>query len=164
MSEQDPREELQRLKNLLAQAEANPPMPFHPRTLERETATGVLHWTWNQDINSFSRPDTEVLPGTVPAPSSLARNIRDMPDPLVSLADAIVRMASDCRQHGVVPVGINVRTEHLADWNFLIRDRSRIAATVHVDVSVVPRQWVIKVIHEAEQADHPTATEESSEH
>lgn len=142
-------------------AAARPPGPLPLEWVHRTgTTTGVMHWIHTQDVNAFALTDME--PFAYPAPGMLATGAREMDDPLLGLAKDLERMANECRRHGVVPIGINLSTEHGEDPGSFTRMRGVRRAIVSIDVTVIPREWIVKTINEAKQADNPT--EESSEH
>lgn len=132
----------------LRAARALPPAPFHEEYLRTVTPLSVMHWQWRQDVHSFDAPSTAFEPVRV-VPDDIARSVADMPNVLTSLADALYRMAGECRGHGLVPVGINVASTH-PDWSddmeSYVSNQRRPRAHVNISISAVPFDWVGKAV------------------
>lgn len=164
--DQDDREVLLSQVRKQRDAHALPPAPFDVRLLSGEAPVSVIHWEWRQDISSFTNGTDQRFAGVSPSVKDLAEDIRDLADPLTGLAQELMSVASYCRQSGLVAVGVNLHGEHAQDFDMFTRDQRRfLKAYVHIDVTAVPREWVTRVIHAAEQIKNPTgaAPAENSE-
>ena len=139
----------------LAKASAQPPAPISLDAVRSDGGViGVMHWIRAQNTNSVALIGSN--PYGYPSPIDVAKAARELDDPLHTLARALEEMASECRQRGVVPVGINITTEHYPDPESYVRNRHAERAVFSIDVTVVSRSWVIQTMNRAEQAENPT--------
>lgn len=139
----------------LAKASAQPPVPINLDAVRSDGGViGVMHWIRAQNTNGVALIGSD--PYGYPSPVSVAKAARELDDPLHALAIGLEEIASECRQRGVVPVGLNITTEHYPDPESYVRNRHAERAVFSIDVTVVSRDWVIQAIHAGEQAANPT--------
>lgn len=115
-----------RVRKHAAAVEALPPTPvrLHYGNGQQRWPSVIVHRTaWSQVPQTFTmrQPGSE---GEVSTEGDVARQIRDTPNPLRSLATALVAAADELDAADLVPLGLTVSTAHVNINPFGYHDQS----------------------------------------